>query len=145
MSVKTKDGTMVELGKPIVDTITPDAKPSWEPGETTHEISFSISEFGKEHLKNLQSLMAKAVEKQAMNFYKLVNAYVEEIVRTRVSPPIKGEITRGKVKWRGLSLAYGTDTDGVSTVFYGVIQRGTLYCVDGKDYPIEQLKERIKL
>ncbi len=33
---------------------------------------------------------------------------IEEILRTIVQPPIKGDITKGKMKWRGITIAYQT-------------------------------------
>lgn len=33
---------------------------------------------------------------------------VEFALRNMVQPPIRGEITRGKIKWRGLKLVYET-------------------------------------
>lgn len=36
--------------------------------------------------------------------YKIVNEKVEHLCRTSVEPPIKGKITVGKTRWRGLKL-----------------------------------------
>lgn len=30
--------------------------------------------------------------------------FIENILRNHVNPPIKGEITKGKIKWRGLEI-----------------------------------------
>lgn len=37
---------------------------------------------------------------------KKENERIEWLLRNSVVPPIKGKITSGKVKWRGLALAY---------------------------------------
>lgn len=55
---------------------------------------------------------------------------VLHICHNYVTPPIKGEITRGKVRWRGLKLAYGNDGDR-GYAFLGIIQRGWLIFPDG--------------
>lgn len=40
---------------------------------------------------------------------KKENERIKWLLRNSVVPPIKGEITAGKVKWRGLALAYQND------------------------------------
>lgn len=30
--------------------------------------------------------------------------FLEDVLRNRAVPPIKGEITKGKIRWRGLSI-----------------------------------------
>lgn len=37
-----------------------------------------------------------------------MDSRLEYALRNLVIPPIKGEITRGKIKWRGLRLVYGS-------------------------------------
>ena len=55
---------------------------------------------------------------------------VLHICRNYVTPPIKGELTRGKIRWRGLKIAYGNDGYGCYG-FLGIIQRGWLIFPDG--------------
>ena len=79
--------------------------------------------------EELLKLIYKDVEKRISD---KVWAFVEEALRTRVRPPIKGEITSGKIRHRGLRFLYGEDND-----FIGIIQRNkTIYCVDGNTYDI---------
>ena len=35
---------------------------------------------------------------------KRQECFIESILRNHVKPPIKGEITKGKIKWRGLEI-----------------------------------------
>jgi hypothetical protein len=35
---------------------------------------------------------------------KAQDEFIEHVLRNHVTPPIKGEITRGKIKWRGLEI-----------------------------------------
>jgi hypothetical protein len=86
--------------------------------------------YDKKEFERLQRKMAREIEKQISEYHKVLEPEIEKILRTRVKPPIKGEITKGKVKWRGLSLVWARE--GVEIL--GVGQRGILYCVDGKDY-----------
>lgn len=38
-----------------------------------------------------------------------IDLMIEDTLRNNVSPPIKGEITKGKIKWRGLKLVQHND------------------------------------
>ena len=60
------------------------------------------------------------------NLIKQQEESVEYILRNFVVPPIKGEITKGKIRWRGLSLV---NCEGVCI---GVKQRDVLITRDGK-------------
>jgi len=74
--------------------------------------------------------MRELLEEMMAEYSRRINEWVESCLRTRVKPPIKGDITEGKIRWRGLSLAWGPDG-----VFYGILQRRKiLYSVDGNTY-----------
>ena len=53
--------------------------------------------------------------KHAMSKAKKESHRAEQIVRNLIPCPIKGEITAGKVKWRGLELAIRRNDDGSET------------------------------
>ena len=74
--------------------------------------------------------MREFLEKTRAEYVRRINEWVEDCLRTRVKPPIKGDITEGKIRWRGLSLAFGPVGE-----FYGILQRRKiLYSVDGNTY-----------
>ena len=51
------------------------------------------------------------------------NAILEKAVRENAIPPIKGEMTKGKVRWRGLRMIHrGTGADGFTETW--IEQRG---------------------
>lgn len=60
------------------------------------------------------------------------NEIIEYHLRNTVVPPIKGEITKGKVRWRGLSI--GTYNSGLNSTTY-LLQTGKqiacLYSMEG--------------
>lgn len=65
----------------------------------------------------------KAIDEQMLERAKEINACIEFALRNMVVPPIKGKITRGKVRWRGLRLAYSPveyhqehSSDGIITL-----------------------------
>ena len=82
--------------------------------------------------KESEDVWIKMYVEASEEFNKKVYEYVEHIVRNYVTPPIKGEITKGKMRWRGLSLAWTTTDNG--RAFIGVKQRNTLITLDGKKY-----------
>ena len=38
------------------------------------------------------------------HWIKEVNNFIEETMRNKVQPPIKGELTLGKTRWRGIKI-----------------------------------------
>lgn len=109
------------------EAISVEAKPEWEPIKPiTFSATFKVSKESEEAFKRLHEEIAK----QRAEILQEVNAWVEDCIRTKVVPPIKGEITKGKIRNRGLALCYGPDRE-----FIGVLQhRQTLYHVDGNTY-----------
>ena len=48
---------------------------------------------------------------QILNDYlKKENEIFEKAIRENANPPLKGAITPGKLKWRGISIAFNTGT-----------------------------------
>lgn len=117
-----------EIG-PITGTsaaLTPAAESEWEPRPAT--LSFTVK--GRKETNEALKRLHEEIAKQRAEMIREVNAWVEDCLRTRVTPPIKGEITKGKIRNRGLALFYGPDGE-----FIGVLQhRQTLYHVDGNTY-----------
>lgn len=94
-----------------------------------------LSEPTKEALE-LHNMMFSGFEKRIERDKKRLMPMIEELCRTRVVPPIKGEITAGKVKWRGLSLAfvsYPVNENKYPLRCIGVSQRDNLLTFDGTD------------
>jgi hypothetical protein len=84
----------------------------------------------------------KQLAEMAMEaFYASVELSVNKIVRNYVEPPVRGEITRGKLRWRGLALIFAKDDHG-NDVFLGVYQRGNIIREDGSRVPFD-LKNRL--
>lgn len=92
-------------------------------------VSGSLTVEIKEDLETMKK-MREFLEKMQAEYVRRINEWVEDCLRTRVKPPIKGDITEGKIRWRGLSLAFGPNGE-----FYGILQRRKiLYSVDGNTY-----------
>lgn len=53
---------------------------------------------------------------------------IEFILRNKIDKPVRGEITPGKLRWRGIrNLVYGPNN-----MFLGIRQRGKVIGVDGE-------------
>ena len=59
-----------------------------------------------EQMRKVQDLIYADIERVLSERRKQIDAALEYACRYLVSPPIKGEITRGKIRWRGLRLVY---------------------------------------
>lgn len=93
---------------------------------------FELSPQQKKEIEELRKILSKGTEKMFDEKNRAIEAWVELCLRTRVNPPIRGEITRGKVKWRGLAICRGLNYE-----FLGILQRGkTLYHIDGNTYQL---------
>lgn len=67
-------------------------------------------------MRKVQDLIFSHIDNAITEQTKQLNDAVEFACRNLVTPPIKGEITRGKVKWRGLRLKFCTDEMRMSKV-----------------------------
>lgn len=74
-------------------------------------IDSEIELFFKERGKLIESLIIEVYKAKAKMF--------EDTVRYLVEPPIKGEITKGKLKWRGITQCETQDHSQ-----YWIAQRG---------------------
>lgn len=55
--------------------------------------------------------------------------WLEDICRNHVTPPIKGEITYGKIRWRGLSLGVFPEA-GCECVFQRGKRVGPVFAIE---------------
>lgn len=95
-----------------------------------------IKEFEVTNLKEkTRNIIEKANQKICKEIYKQHNVILEQI-RKKVTPPIKGKITLGKLVWRGIKIeiadeevTYKKTEDGLIAnrkVYYNISQRGVL-------------------
>ncbi len=80
---------------------------------TTNISSEFIYEFNLEKQINTKIML---------EYTKQVNSFLEKQVREYSIPPIKGEITKNKIKWRGISLQNIQLPNGAREMI--ILQRG---------------------
>ena len=116
-----------EVGTITSDSLSAEPNPehvNYEP--FSGSFSFSIKSDDNETAEKMKAFVAKC----RADYFRSLDKWIGECMRTRVVPPIKGKVTVGKVRWRGLELCFGPDN-----AFYGILQRRrTLYCIDGNTY-----------
>lgn len=120
---------------PSVDEITQKAY------RKKFEFILHPSEDQKRQIEEIERIFIEELKERKKEYVKRIEGFVEDALRTRIKPLLKGEITRGKVRYRGLTLIYADD--GLS--FIGILQRNkTLYCVDGKTYEITDFRRVVE-
>ena len=109
-------------------------KPANLPKNTSMEDVFEmVKEVEKRfsHAREMADMMQRQQTDQ-------LNRQLETICHNYLDPPIKGEITKGKLRWRGVKgivQQRQTTPNGFSLVFLGVIQRDTLITPTGVKVP----------
>lgn len=82
----------------------------------------NVMAWDKKETADLNNIMFGVVEDQVKSHYEQIEADIDFILRSKIEKPIKGEITKGKLRWRGIEgIAYDTNNN-----FIGIIQRGKL-------------------
>lgn len=90
------------------------------------DFNFELSDNQKSTMDKLINSFYDYTKKEYENVLKENEDTVTHILRNYVTPPIKGEITKYKLKWRGIDwLVY----DGIKVV--GVCQRDVIIRSDG--------------
>lgn len=84
------------------------------------------------------------VDKQVLSCIAEINQQIEFMLRHCVTPVIKGEITKGKIKWRGITIELLTQSDDVTKVQleYVLKQRGQIIKFNPLDYLFWKQKRR---
>ena len=80
--------------------------------------------------------LSDKIQEEIVEQYEELDLRIEYALRNKIDKPIKGEITKGKLKWRGIRLGiYRNDGD----VGYALLQRGAIVpfdFVNDKQYQI---------
>lgn len=86
-----------------------------------------------------KSLENKLRELQKIS-YANFDIFLEEVLRTKAIPPVKGELTRNKIKWRGIKLC---QRDMGAGYYVWVEQRGKQISTNyWTHYPDEELNNQ---
>ena len=136
-------GEYVDIGKPIKNAPIGTVKPVDIELELRNKLDVELSAFilqTKEEREEIEKFLAREFTTSYCEFRAKVWEWCELTMRTRVKPVIKGEITRGKIKWRGLKFIW---TEG-GLGFIGILQHDkVLFSPSGDTYTITDFKRQI--
>lgn len=65
-------------------------------------LDWAVEAYNKEAIDRLVAEAENEIEKRTLAEMQKLDKWCELILRTKVTPPIKGEITKNKLQWRGI-------------------------------------------
>ena len=78
-------------------------------GESVN-LNWAISTYDKEGVDALVAEAEKEIAKQLNEVSQKIHKWSEYVLRNNVTPPIKGEITKNKLRWRGIKQRHIFDS-----------------------------------
>ena len=133
--INKENGKVIELGEPKTLELPTESQVSNEVLRSPQEYSFDVMVESSEINDVFKALRDKIHEEMA-EYYKELDLRIEYALRNKIDKPIKGEITKGKLKWRGVALGVCKSDECVG---YALLQRGAIVpfdFVDDKQYQI---------
>jgi len=92
------------------------------------------------NLNRTRDLLDRCVDEYTEIWNKEREAQVEFMLRYQIDKPIKGEITIGKLRYRGIkSIA----EEHITRKFLGIVQRGQLIKFDPMLYQFHKQKDKV--
>ena len=133
--INKENGKVIELGEPKTLELPTENQVSNEVLRSPQEYSFDVKVESSATGDIFKTLSDEIHEKIAEQ-YKELDLRIEYALRNKIDKPIKGEITKGKLKLRGIRIGvFHYDGD----VGYALLQRGAIVpfdFVDDKQYQI---------
>lgn len=77
-------------------------------------------------LSMLRDLISADIQRQLDERDAKVEEWAKMVLYTYAKPQIRGEITKGKLKWRGIKMVAIHNDFGEHTTVYTIMQRGVL-------------------
>ena len=100
------------------------------------QMTFNLTD--DETIKNARKLIDETLAEQRRQAAMKLNETIEKMLRNYVTPPIVGEITKGKLRYRGIRIAVEEETHN----FIGLIQHGRILILpDGRKIEPEDWKK----
>lgn len=131
--INKENGKVIELGEPKNLEVPAGSQVSSDILRKQQDYVFDVKVESSATGDIFKTLSDKIYEEIA-EYYKELDLRIEYALRNKIDKPIKGEITKGKLKWRGIRLGvYKSD----ECVGYALLQRGAIVpfdFVDDKQY-----------
>lgn len=108
------------------------------------DFNINLEIVDSEKVRELQKILAESLQKQIDEFYEKVEKAIENIFRNYLTPPIKGEITKGKIRWRGVKCSLWQEQSDGSKAWIGIVQRDTIIFANGQKMPYKDYLQLYK-
>lgn len=141
-----------KFARPLTVTIAPVVK-SLEPMRHRQEEKINIRPIHKkidfdfeEKVvdEELIDAISDSFKRSYEEYMKRVEEAVLNICHNFIDPPIKGEITKSKLRWRGIKCLVWREATEHEIAFVGVQQRDTLVTIDGQKLPLPDAQASAK-
>lgn len=124
--INKENGKVIKVGNPKLLELPAESQVSSEILRKQQDYVFDVKVEGSATGDIFKTLSDKIHEEMA-EYYKELDLRIEYALRNKIDKPIKGEITKGKLKWRGISLGVFR---GDGYVGYALLQRGNVIPFD---------------
>ncbi len=137
--INKENGKVIELGEPKTLEVPADIQVSSGALKSPQEYAFNVK-VESSAIGNILKTLSDKIQEEIIEQYKELDLRIEYALRNKIDKPIKGEITKGKLKRRGIRMGvYHNNGD----VGYALLQRGVIVpfdFVNDKQYQIWRLR-----
>lgn len=137
--INKENGKVIEVGNPKSLALPAESQVSSEVLKSPQECSLNVTIKSSSATEDIFRTLTDKISEKLAEEYKELDLRIEYALRNKIDKPIKGEITKGKLKWRGISLGVFCG-DGYTA--YSLLQRGNVVpfdFVNDKQYQIWRL------
>lgn len=137
--INKENGKVIEVGNPKSLELPAESQVSSDMLKSPQEYAFNV-EVECSATGDIFKTLTDTILEEIAEKYKELDLRIEYALRNKIDKPIKGEITKGKLKWRGIRLGvYKSD----ECIGYTLLQRGAIIpfdFVNDKQYQIWRLR-----
>lgn len=124
--INKENGKVIKVGNPKSLELPSESQESSDMLKSPQEYAFNV-EVECSATGDIFKTLTDTILEEIAEKYKELDLRIEYALRNKIDKPIKGKITKGKLKWRGISLGvYKSD----ECIGYALLQRGAIVPFD---------------
>lgn len=142
--INKENGKVIEVGNPKSLELPTESQVSSEALKSPQEYLFNVTMKSSSATEDIFRTLTDKISEKLEEKYKELDLRIEYALRNKIDKPIKGKITKGKLKWRGIRLG-AFRGDGYTA--YNLLQRGAIIpfdFVNDKQYQIWRLEKLLE-
>lgn len=142
--INKENGKVIEVGNPKSLELPAESQVSSEVLRSPQEYYFNVTMKSSSATEDIFRTLTSKMSEELAEKCKKLDLRIEYALRNKIDKPIKGEITKGKLKWRGIRLGVFRG-DGYTA--YNLLQRGNVIPFDfvtDKQYQIWRLEKLLE-